>query len=435
MVSSTAIILVSPPLIISLLLLVQYRAVTVGSFSPQQNQYQHRHQHQHHLSANHHQRHNTHNYYTCASTLQRRHRGRLEQQQQRQQQGSRIMIKSNLQENTNYVTTTTDDGDERDVDDGTVLVQFPNLSIIGICGSIGTGKSYTCSLLVSKLNSLLSSSSLSLSLSKNGDNDNDGNDNETDGNSSNTPKTTEHIRDEDQVAFHIDTDSLAHGVYKPGSLALKEIEHEFGKGVIRDDGTVDRKVLGGIVFNDEAQMATLERIVWPHVKILLLERLSQIEEKIKLSLSSSSVSPATSPATPTTLKPKKCIVVVEAAVLLDANWDDNELFDAVWVVRSSSEISTERLVSKRGMDREDALKRMEAQLSRRGIGNLDQELSNGSVTAVIQNDGTGGENRAEDGDGNDLWNSIQQCLTDPESWKDNRCPTDALEHLFDFNET
>ena len=128
-------------------------------------------------------------------------------------------------------------------------------------------------------------------------------------------------------------------------------------------------------------------------------------------------------------------MVVEAAVLLDANWDDNELFDAVWVVRSSSEISTERLVSKRGMDREDALKRMEAQLSRRGIGNLDQELSNGSVTAVIQNDGTGGENRAEDGDGNDLWNSIQQCLTDPESWKDNRCPTDALEHLFDFNET
>ena len=112
-------------------------------------------------------------------------------------------------------------------------------------------------------------------------------------------------------------------------------------------------------------------------------------------------------------------MVVEAAVLLDANWDDNELFDAVWVVRSSSEISTERLVSKRGMDREDALKRMEAQLSRRGIGNLDQELSNGSVTAVIQNDGTGGENRAEDGDGNDLWNSIQQCLTDPESWKDN----------------
>ncbi len=166
----------------------------------------------------------------------------------------------------------------------------------------------------------------------------------------------------------------------------------------------------------------MEQIVWPHVKSILLERLSQIEEMNKFSSAG--------------IKTKKRIVVVEAAVLLDANWDDNELFDAIWVVRSSSQISAERLVSKRGMDREDALKRMEAQLSRRGIGNLDQELSSGSVTAVIQNDGGGGgENRAEIGDGSVLWNTIQQCLTDPNSWKTGRCPRDTFENMFDFSET
>lgn len=129
------------------------------------------------------------------------------------------------------------------------------------------------------------------------------------------------------------------------------------------------------------------------------------------------------------------IVVVEAAVLLDANWDDNQLFDAIWVVRSSTQISAERLVQNRGMDRADALKRMEAQVTRRGIGNLDQEIKNGSVTAVIENygsisNGTDDESADSNGDGSDqLWNTIRQCLTDPNSWKEGRCPQNILEDI------
>ena len=60
-----------------------------------------------------------------------------------------------------------------------------------------------------------------------------------------------------------------------------------------------------------------------------------------------------------------------------------------------------------GMDKEDALKRMEAQLSRRGSGNLDQELLNGAVTGVIENDGVSGDER----DGSGL------CSTNPASTK------------------
>ena len=119
---------------------------------------------------------------------------------------------------------------------------YPNLYIIGICGSIGSGKSYTSSLLVSKLNEMLQHS-----LNNNDDDDDDDDNNNNVDDDDNESKNT--------FAFHIDTDSLAHGVYKPGSLALKEIEYEFGKEVIQEDGTVDRKVLGGIVFSDENQMA------------------------------------------------------------------------------------------------------------------------------------------------------------------------------------
>lgn len=95
-------------------------------------------------------------------------------------------------------------------------------------------------------------------------------------------------------------------------------------------------------------------------------------------------------------------------------WGDNQLFDAVWVVQSSLQIQQ---LEKRGLNKEDALERMEAQLTRRGIGNLEQELEIGSITAVIENNG------------DELWETLQQCLTNPKSWKNGRCPNDILESV------
>lgn len=110
-------------------------------------------------------------------------------------------------------------------------MMFPNLRVIGICGSIGSGKSFTSKLLVSKLNSIGSKVSHG-DYTEEKENDN-----------------------ENSIAFHIDTDSLAHGVYTPGSVALKEIQAEFGSTVINEeDGTVNRKALGAIVFSDDKQM-------------------------------------------------------------------------------------------------------------------------------------------------------------------------------------
>ncbi len=121
--------------------------------------------------------------------------------------------------------------------DGAEINAFPSLSILGICGSIGTGKSYACSLLTTKINE-------------------------------STDDNNEAISSADTVssAYHIDTDSLAHGVYSPGSKAIDEIEEEFGSDVveiseIENDGatssskTVNRKNLGAIVFSDRSKMA------------------------------------------------------------------------------------------------------------------------------------------------------------------------------------
>ena len=140
--------------------------------------------------------------------------------------------------------------------------------------------------------------------------------------------------------------------------------------------------------------------MWPHVKNLLLSRLKEIQNSHK--------------------DGSQGIVVVEAAVLLDADWDSNGLFDGIWIIRSSSETSAQRLVEKRGMSRQDALQRMETQLTRRGIGNCEDELKDGTVTAVIDNDHD--NDHGEDNDGPDLWEKMRLCLLDPTCWKESRCP-------------
>ena len=92
---------------------------------------------------------------------------------------------------------------------------------------IGSGKSFVSRLLTSKLNQLQSECSV----------------------------------EDTQQAYHIDTDSLAHEVYEPGNPALKEIEELFGSEVVgEDDGTIDRKALGRIVFSNASQMKVSEYI-------------------------------------------------------------------------------------------------------------------------------------------------------------------------------
>jgi len=55
-------------------------------------------------------------------------------------------------------------------------------------------------------------------------------------------------------------------VVEPGTPALQKIKAHFGEKVIQEDGTLDRKALGSIIFNDAAQRAKLNAIVHPAVR-------------------------------------------------------------------------------------------------------------------------------------------------------------------------
>ena len=64
----------------------------------------------------------------------------------------------------------------------------------------------------------------------------------------------------------IDTDALAHAALAPDTPSGQEVIRRFGTGVLRADGTVDRRRLGELVFADEAQRRVLEAVVHPAVR-------------------------------------------------------------------------------------------------------------------------------------------------------------------------
>lgn len=63
----------------------------------------------------------------------------------------------------------------------------------------------------------------------------------------------------------LDADALAHGVMAAGTEATAAIADRFGPEVLADDGAVDRRKLGPMVFADPAARRALEAIVHPAV--------------------------------------------------------------------------------------------------------------------------------------------------------------------------
>lgn len=76
----------------------------------------------------------------------------------------------------------------------------------------------------------------------------------------------------------IDADVLAREVVEPGQPALQEIGARF-PGVVRADGTLDRKALGERIFKDAAERAALAAITHPRIRALAKARTDELAAK------------------------------------------------------------------------------------------------------------------------------------------------------------
>ena len=171
-------------------------------------------------------------------------------------------------------------------------------------------------------------------------------------------KSTAALYLEEQGAEIIDADKLGHRAYDSGTQAYYDVIATFGEDLRAEDGSIDRRVLGKKVFGDPAQLKKLTDIVWPEIR-----RLAQNEIDANDS---------------------DTIMVLEAAVLLEAGWQD--IGDEIWVVTVDPEIAITRCMSRDGLEKEDVQSRLDAQLSNdERIAQADIVIvNNGSEEALLE---------------------------------------------------
>jgi phosphopantetheine adenylyltransferase/dephospho-CoA kinase len=159
-------------------------------------------------------------------------------------------------------------------------------------------------------------------------------------------------------AHVIDADKLGHQAYLQGSKAYDQVIATFGNDVVGDDGEVDRRALGAKVFGAGNRLSELTDIVWPAIRRLARKEIEQAQRD----------------------RPD-VVVVLEAAVLIEAGWQD--LVDEVWLTVVDPAVAVARARARDGVDAATVQARIDAQLS-----NAQRETH---ADKVIDNSGTEAE--------------------------------------------
>jgi dephospho-CoA kinase len=159
---------------------------------------------------------------------------------------------------------------------------------------------------------------------------------------------------EEEGAQIIAADQIARELVNPGSPASQELVQAFGRDILREDGTLDRKKMADKIFSDPEQRNLLERILHPKIK-------EEIRRKVREAVK----------------RDPEAIVVIDAALLLEVG--DHREMDEVIVVTSKAEQQIKRLENRDGLTPEEAKKILGSQIP--------QEEKLKAANIVIRNDG------------------------------------------------
>ena len=151
----------------------------------------------------------------------------------------------------------------------------------------------------------------------------------------------------------LNADSFGHEVYLPGTDGHREVVETFGDDILQPSGEVDRRALGGKVFGNPEAMAKLNDIAWPRIRQRIAE---SIEEHRQADTR---------------------VVVLDAAVLIEAGWTDAA--DEVWVVTATEADVIRRIQARNNLTEDQVRARISSQMS------TEERATYADV--VVENDG------------------------------------------------
>ena len=135
----------------------------------------------------------------------------------------------------------------------------------------------------------------------------------------------------------IDSDRITHQLFGPGGPVHTAVVKEFGTQIVAPDGTIDRRILGDIVFKDPAARQKLNSLVHPAVIQRQQDWLTEMQAK-----------------------DPNGIAIVDAALMIEVGTYKN--YDKVVVVTCSPEIQKERLIHRSGLKEDEIDARIRSQM-------------------------------------------------------------------------
>lgn len=153
-------------------------------------------------------------------------------------------------------------------------------------------------------------------------------------------------------AKHIDADAISRSLTADDGAALPELRRIFGDGIFNDDGSLNRRALGDLVFSDVGSKRALEGVIHPLVQRQVMDEIA-------------AASAAGIPVT-----------ILDVPLLFETGMD--VLCDETWTMSVPPEVQVRRVQARDGMTEEQARARI--------AGQLPMEERNARSNKVINSD-------------------------------------------------
>ena len=134
----------------------------------------------------------------------------------------------------------------------------------------------------------------------------------------------------------IDADIIARQIYEDEKL-LSKVYETFGNDIKNEDGSLNRKALGRIVFSDDKKLIQLNKLTHPVIRQKVSDEIDEYKSK------------------------NEAIVILDAALLVESDYLN--FIDKLLVVTCKENIQIERIIARDNCSIEEALGRIKSQMS------------------------------------------------------------------------
>lgn len=152
----------------------------------------------------------------------------------------------------------------------------------------------------------------------------------------------------------IDADEVARKVVEPNSQGAIEIRKTFGSDVFEEDGSLNRQKLGALIFSNAENRQKLDDLLQPLIKIMILDEIEEYRQK------------------------GETMIVLDLPLLFEKHYE--KLCEEIIVVYVPRELQLERLMKRNQYTKQEALSRIDSQLS--------IEEKRKRATVLLDNQGT-----------------------------------------------